>query len=83
MSKLKKEELLRELKTWFDNYPFSDKWHQAYQQIRETIQRPEVTEEWIEEKTKELHFWTDWEEGLTYEEVEKFIRSLVKEIQGK
>ena len=52
MSKLNKEELLNWLDLWSVREIPVQK--QAYQQIKEMIQKPEVTEEWIEEKAKEL-----------------------------
>lgn len=104
MSKLNKEELLK----WFDRFVFSDigftvnrkcaEGHihcQAYQQIREMIQKPEVTEAWIEEKARELQGkikfifekrfkYVSGEEIMAIIDIAKnFIRSLVKEVQAK
>ena len=57
----------------------------AKKQIRELIQKPQVTEEWIEEKAREL-----WEKGVLYRKdaenqavislgwAKDFIRSLVE-----
>jgi len=49
---------------------------QAYQQIREMIQKPQVTEEWIKEKIAELN--DVWAGKITEED---FIRSIIKEIK--
>ena len=51
MSKLKKKELLRLLDAmhqWCVTENWDDKTEQAYQQIKELIQKPGVTEEWIQ-----------------------------------
>ena len=86
MSKLSKEELLRELREVFDyylkdlrDYPSEIIVKQAYQQIKEMIQKPRITEGWIEEKAFEVYDLVHKGEILL---VKKFIRSLVKEIQG-
>ncbi|MCK4384700.1 MAG: hypothetical protein KAW52_00410 [candidate division Zixibacteria bacterium] len=54
-------------------------------QARERIQKPEVTEEWIEEKAKKL--LAEYPVEISYGEMKKFIqnfiRSLVEEIHGK
>jgi len=47
MSKLSKEELLDEFINAYGHHPSSIKNEQAYQQIKEMIQKPEVTEEFI------------------------------------
>lgn len=89
MSKLKKEELLACLDEWMkyikkhlgiDSYSFK-----AYQQIYQIIQRkPEITEEWIEEKAKELNneIILELNKGNPYDIAiyQNFIRSLVEEI---
>lgn len=67
MSKLKKEELLAWLNIWVRRWSMmSGEEKQAYQQIKEMIQKPkiwirpqfskrtEVTEEWIEEKANRI-----------------------------
>ena len=59
---------------------------QAHQQIKELIQKPQVTEEWIEEEAKKLlslmhqctHFSFNTPTGQ--EERKDFIRSLIEEI---
>ena len=66
---------------------FDDKDWKGLEQIKALIQKPGVTEEWIEEKAKELY------QGLADKVVdvgmidagdfEGFIRSLVEEIRGK
>lgn len=104
MSKLKEEELLEWLKIhlparkWLKDAKWSEKDEQAYQQMREMIRKkPEVTEEWIEEKELKLfraiikssiiggrfirHFTCPTKIGTQLRK--DFIRSLVKEIQGK
>lgn len=93
MSKLKKEELLEWLgKCWSLYKTSQDEWElsqQAYQQIEEMIQKPEVTEEWIEMKAKELrdlmiHVLKSYQEMSHKEGGDKlkdFIRSLVEEIK--
>ena len=71
MSKLNKEELLE----WFDRFVFSDigstvnrecvEGHehcQAYQQIKELIQKPEVTEEFIKKWQEEFCACYDYPE---------------------
>jgi len=55
---------------------------QAYKQMRKIIQKPEVTKEWIEKKAKYLynkamHFYD------SKENCNDFIRTILKEIQGK
>jgi len=64
MSKLKKGELLRDLtfvlSTWKRHYPHKLppmrilQIFENFQQIKEMIQKPGVTEEWIEEKAREM-----------------------------
>ena len=100
--KLKREELLAQIDYWGNecrncaehhNYscetgcPHQPRCEQAYQQIREMIQKPEVTEEWIEEKAGELSemslYWDvdskrTWNINKT--EAKDFIRSLVEAI---
>ena len=55
---------------------------QAYQQIEALINKPEVTEEWIEEKAKQIHLHVL--DGQFHNEAKRkdFIRSLVEEIRG-
>ena len=92
MSKLSKEELLYWLSQarWY--HPPGDqkerKSNQAYQQIKEMIQKPEVTEEWVEEKANILYEKiTELNPSLpTYSFLEiakDFIRSLVEEISSQ
>ena len=82
--KLKKGELLEFLHdakdlfrsrqpTWYDS-----KQERAYRQIVALIRKPEITEEWIEEKAKEL-----CEQNYVDDEAKDFIRSLIEEIRGK
>ncbi len=51
MIKLKKEELLEWLEQAHKYFTFEPpgKDEQAYRQIKELLQKPQVTEEWIEE----------------------------------
>jgi len=58
---------------------------QAYQQIKEMIQKPGVTEEWIEEKVKEFLKKTYGKPiyPISVKDLTGFIRELVEEIQGK
>ena len=98
MSKLNQEELLRLLgmavqnaieyfvinkdKEFIEKIP---QLQQAHLQIREMIQKPGVTEEWIEEKAIELNneiLLANYKESY-YSMSKKFIRSLVEEIRGK
>lgn len=82
MTKLKREELLEWLdKCWgivrlsWDDLELAD---QAYEQIKKIIEKPQVTEEWFEEKASELYnllYYETFNQG----QVKDFIRSLVKE----
>lgn len=96
MSKLKKEELLHYLEKVCSYCPHLKKptsegycieYQQAYEQIKEMIQKPEVTEEWIKEKARELHemcSYADRTHGFMYtisiDSAKDFIRSLVESI---
>ena len=86
MSKLKEEELLEKLNKAFEYLPLSIANGQARRQIKEMIQKPGVTKEWIEEKARELLFLF-YAKGSTQENEEStakdFIRSLVEEIHGR
>ena len=55
---------------------------QAYQQIKERIQKPEITEGFIEEKAIELYNCLYYP-TFSLDQVKDFIRELVKEIQAK
>lgn len=93
MSKLSKEELLEFLNRF---YALWREWMQeettmpnmlklageACEQIKELIQKPEVTEEWIEEKAVELYNYLYYE-TFCLDQVRGFIRLLVKEYWGK
>ena len=91
MSKLNQKKLLSILETAFShllkdiNYKETKaKYEQAHQQIKEMIQKPEVTEEWIEEKAKKICKVIEEHEvymGLPF--WENFIRSLVEEISSQ
>lgn len=98
VKKLGEEELLEELRqikicvqAWEILNPkkvsWSGKREQAYRQIKEMIQKPEVTEEWIEEKAREVHdkflaVPDDCDYKCTAMGIIKdFIRSLVEEIR--
>lgn len=85
MSKLKKEELLE----WFVNYintraiPLDH--IKKLEQIVALIKKPEVTEEWIEEKAKQIveeigYRIEDEYLNVHLERVKDFIRKLVEEI---
>jgi len=54
--------------------------------IRVMLQKPEVTEEWIEEKAKKvfgnLDSWNYLHPSPAFEQIKGFIRSLVKEISA-
>ena len=96
MSKLKKEELLKHFAHMFKCYEYNfinvdwkppEDGVQAYKQIKEMIQKPQVTEEWIEEKAKDLHHELfgeldeeDYIHGGEFLDIKQFIRSLVEEI---
>lgn len=95
MSKLKKEELL----IWLDDFKYAWSYYpkaslykkglmeQAYNQIKEMIKKPEVTEELIEEKAKELlnSLFTPSANTHCYllPLIEKFIQSFVNELKEK
>jgi hypothetical protein len=116
--KLKREELLAQIDYWGNecrncaehhNYscetgcPHQPRCEQAYQQIREMIQKlgkkrglmgmageifneahknqPKVTEEWIEEKKREMIKILGM--AKIHTESRNFIRLLIEEIQGK
>lgn len=89
---IKKERLLGWLDTWaMKSNPDEDYTHeewQALEQIRTLIQKsratakvqkPEIKEEWIEEKAREL--WDN--EWLDYLDAENFVRSLTEDIRGR
>ena len=88
MSKLNQGELLSILTAVFSCYlsecnykETATKYEEAHKQIKEMIQKPGVTEEWIEEKARRLH-----EKSFRIIEIDDakgFIRSLVEEIRGK
>ena len=94
MSKLSKEEFLKHREQTMGHYAkammASDQLKQVYEQIKELIQKPEVTEEWIEEKAKKmsnivisfniLGSGTNWMAN-PLERCKDFIRSLVEEIR--
>ena len=101
MSELSKDELLRQVEMWLlgcthdteiphegcKYCPSKKECKQANRQIKEMIQKPGVTEEWIEEKAREIH---DGVMGINFkncdyncgamERLRAFIRSLVEEI---
>jgi len=91
MSKLSKDVLLEQIDTWINSCKYEGiKIHgnckkcicgeickQAEQQIKEMIQKPEVTEEWILEWERRL---THYAIGLTYKEANREIRTMLKEI---
>jgi len=93
MSKLNQEELLEELRqikiyvqAWKMLNPKKISWtsrrEQAYQQIREKIQKPKVTEEFIKGKATEVYNLLYYK-SFNLDQVTDFIRSLVEEIRGK
>ena len=91
MTKLSKEELLSRLSLWVSELKTSVGWdnieEQAYQQIKELIQKPEVTEEWIEEKARAMYqtsiiFPHNTPETIVYK-CKEFIRSLVEEVPAE
>ena len=76
---MKKEELLEYLRLAFGYEDDSEKFNQAHEQIVALIgASKEVTEEWINEKAKE--FWSFPYYDCSFQDVQDFIRSLVKEI---
>ena len=92
MSKLNQEELLELFKSWkCDLLLFQKKkptilfWgsrdEQAYQQMKEMIQKPEVTEEWIEEKALTLFVILNILKPSSndVENIKTFIRTLYRE----
>ena len=96
MSKLKEEELLEEFEYFTKNIPkhiTSDehsplnKHGRACEQIVALIKKPEVTEEWYEEKVKQINAVMVKLRYVLYAEKMKrlkdFTRSFVKEILGK
>ena len=91
--KLSKKELLKEVKKIFDSYleklrdyPSGILVEQACDQIVALIKKPEVTEEWIGEKARELYrlqFRPEQiDRNLYLSDCRNFIRSLVEEING-
>lgn len=88
MSELNQGELLAWLNIWVRRWSMmSGKEKQAYQQIREMIQKPGVTEEWVEEKAKKLITMVSSlypHEGnpcvIPKNKAKDFIRSLVEKI---
>lgn len=97
MNKLNKEELLGKLDQWIrrarrDEAPDNIIWHidddSAYQDIVALIQKPEVTEEWKEEKAKDILKLIGYKIHGEYlnvhiGEAKDFISLIVKEIQEK
>lgn len=97
MSKLNQEELVEKLGGWIrrsrrDETPDNIIWHiddeSAHQDIVALIKKPEVTEEWIEEKAKELITMVanlypyETNPGVIPKSKAKdFIRTFVKEIK--
>ena len=85
MSELSQGELLSRLEEWRNvaRQALANLWieedEQAYQQIRELVQKPEVTEEWIEEKANWL-FKKSWV-PISIDRAKDFIRSLIEEIK--
>ena len=90
MTKLKKEELLGWFEDEVSRYAFlqithphlaqkpTKKGQQAYQQIKEMIQKPEVTEEWIDKKARELNIQLDFPFKDRFTFLRDFICSLVE-----
>ena len=99
MTKLNQGELLEELRqikicvqAWEILNPKKVSWtgkrEQAYQQIKEMIQKPEITEEWIEEKAMGLITMVANlypHEGspcvIPKNKAKDFIRSLIEEVK--
>lgn len=99
MSKLKKGVLSGQVDTWLicckhdgikvygncKKCPCEEICKQAEQQIKKMIQKSEVTEEWIEEKAKEMieiisnYCFSVGELGNARPDAMRFIRSLVEE----
>ena len=84
MSKLNQEELLRWLEQAHRYFTFEPpgKDEQAYQQIKEMIQKPEVTEEWIQEKAIELSNKIHLKDNICNYIKDSFTRSLRKLMEG-
>jgi len=84
--KLKEEELIGILRR-AGRLPGLRGWHkETVEQIVTLIQKPEVTEEWYEEKAIKLESLVRRcfvQERDIYSDCKDFIRELVKEIQGK
>lgn len=76
--KLSKEELLKKLNKAFEYLPLSIANGQAHRQIKEMIKKPEVTEEWIEEKATELYNLLYYK-TFNRNQVKDFIRLLYRE----
>ena len=78
----------KELLYWFNKYwVFPDTSHdhwepstRAYRQIVALLKKPQVTEEWIEEKASIV--WREMGHWQSPEEAKDFIHTLVKEIAG-
>ena len=94
MTKLSKEELSSCLEEWRNvaRAELANLWieedEQAYQQIKKMIQKPGVTEEWIEEKAMSLVIIAGLSQRNIYmsarfKQIKDSIRSLVKEISSQ
>ena len=92
MSKLKEGELLeilRDIKLFIKSERtgwWDEKDEQSYQQIKEMIQKPEVAEDWIEEKAREIinKFMPPMDYGRKERFIsiaKDFIRKIVEEIK--
>ena len=75
MTKLKRKELVRELREVFDHYledlrdyPSEVIVKQAFQQLKEMIEKPEITEEWIWQAVRYI------KEYPTYHRLEKILK---------
>ena len=101
MTDVSKEELLRQVEMWLlgcthdteipyegcKKCPSKKLCKQARKQIKEMIQKPEVTEEWLDEKAREvldvlyknLFYGRDYADRM--EKIKDFFRKLVEEIK--
>ena len=89
MKELNEEELLSILTAVFSYYlskcnykETATKYEEAHQQIKEMIQKPRVTKEWLKEKVKEMEQVTI-PINSRRKDREDFIRSFVEEIKGE
>lgn len=87
---MEERELLRILETAFIHLKkdvfykeTKRKYQQALEEIAALIQKPRVTEKWLDEKAHDLHRMYHSLSMKEFDRAKDFIRSLVEEIRGK